>query len=372
MLGVALTHGMTRSSSARSVQPLDLETAGRFARLALECVHREYPNKIAHVLNTDDDARTPHVLTPAFFGCYDWHSSVHGHWLLARLARLAGDADFAPAARRALDRSLTVEHIVAEVEYLSGVGRSTFERPYGLAWLLQLAAELREWRDESNDPVVARWATALAPLEALSAQRFKEWLPDLSYPIRVGEHSQTAFAFGVVLDWADTAGDRELDTLLRTRIEDYYAHDRSCALAYEPSGQDFLSPCLAEADLMRRVRDPETFAAWLDLFLPDLPRAGEPGTAAWLTPEVVTDPTDGKVAHLDGLNLSRAWMLEGIASGLPEGDPRVPGLVAVARRHAEAGLVSVTGEHYEGGHWLASFATYLVTQRGLALDRNEH
>ena len=356
---------MTSSGATNAAAALDPEMAGRFARLALDCVHREYPNKIAHVLNGPGDARTPHDLTPAFFGCYDWHSSVHGHWLLARLVRLAGHADFASEARRALDRSLTVENIAGEVAYLEQAGRTTFERPYGLAWLLQLSAELREWSVESGDLEVTRWRAALEPLETLAAQRFTDWLPDLSYPIRAGEHSQTAFAFGLVLDWARTANHSSLESLLLSRIRDYYAGDRGCSLAYEPSGQDFLSPCLAEADLMRRVWAPDTFASWLDRFLPDIPRVGDRAAENWLTPEVVTDPTDGKLAHLDGLNLSRAWMLDGMAAGLPAGDPRVDLLRASARRHAESGLASVTGEHYEGGHWLASFAAYLVTERGI-------
>ena len=352
--------------TSMTAQTLDEQTADRFARLALDCVHKEYPNKVGHVLHGDDDARPPRELTPAFFGCYDWHSSVHAHWLLARLLRLVGDADFADDARLALNRSLTDDNIAAEVRYLHGDGRTTFERPYGLAWLLQLVAELREW--DGSDGDVARWRTALDPLETLATERFKAWLPNLSYPIRSGEHSQTAFAFGLVLDWARTAGGAGADmrALLTSRIETYYRTDRDCPLSYEPSGQDFLSPCLAEADLMRRVLEPTNFAAWLTTFLPDVPELSQRDD--WLPLAVVTDPTDAKIVHLDGLNLSRAWMLEGIATGLPAGDPRSPVLLETARRHAESGLASVTGEHYEGGHWLASFATYLVTRRGVPSD----
>ncbi len=346
-------------SSAAGVPTIDADVAGRFARLALDCVEREYPNKISHVLNGDADARPPRELTPAFFGCFDWHSSVHAHWLLARLARLVPDAAFAADARRALARSLTPRNIEVEVAYLSTEGRATFERPYGLAWMLQLAAELREW----NDVEAERWLAALVPLETVVARHVKDWLPNLSHPIRVGEHSQTAFAFGLVLDWARGSGDEEMEQLLRSRIDQYYLSDRACPLAYEPSGQDFLSPCLAEADLVRRVLAPDPFASWLDRFLPDIPRRAG-ARVTWLIPAVVTDPTDGKLAHLDGLNLSRAWMLEGIASGLPPADPRRAPLEESARDHRDAGLASVTGLHYEGGHWLASFATYLVTQRG--------
>lgn len=345
---------------------LDEATASRFAALALSCVHQEYPNKIAHVLSGDDDVQPPRQLTPAFYGCYDWHSSVHGHWLLARLARLFPEGSFAADARAALGRSLTAEHIAQEVRYLEGDGRVSFERPYGLAWLLQLAAELRQWVGEGG-PYAAQaegWVAALAPLESLSAQRFRDWLPKLTHPIRTGEHSQTAFAFGLLRDWAQTVGDEAMLELLDERIRTYYRGDRDCPLVYEPGGQDFLSPCLAEADLMRRVMDETEFAAWLGAFLPELP-LDQAAAEGWLPVAVVTDPSDPKLAHLDGLNLARAWMLDGIVAGLPEDDPRVPALRAAARAHAEAGLASVTGEHYEGGHWLGSFATYLVTGRGV-------
>ncbi len=336
--------------------------AARFADLALACVAKEYPNKIAHVMASDADAKPPRELFPAFFGCYDWHSSVHGHWLLARLARTFPDAPFAAPAKAALAASLTPAKIAAEVRYLDGPGRISFERPYGLAWLLQLGAELRGW----DDPQAKVWSQALEPLERAAAKRIAEWLPKLSRPIRIGEHDQTAFAFGLILDWARAAKDPALEELIRSRSETFYLADRACPLAYEPSGQDFLSPCLGEADLMRRLMPPERYAVWLGDFLPQIPKSDdEPGTPPWLEPAVVTDPSDPKLAHLDGLNLSRAWMLEGIAAGLPSTDPRLPALQATASRHRAAGLSAVTGAHYEGGHWLGSFATYLATGRGL-------
>jgi hypothetical protein len=342
----------------------DAEAATRFANLALDCVHKEYPNKIAHVLAGDEDVQPPRRLTPAFFGCYDWHSSVHGHWLLVRLSRLFPDAPFASQALDAVGKSITPEHVAGEVRYLTAPGRASFERPYGLAWLLQLAAELREW----DDPRARAWSAALAPLEQAAVARLTEWLPKLSRPIRVGEHDQTAFAFGLVLDWARTAGDRATTDLVVGRVRDFYVRDEGCSLAWEPSGHDFLSPCLAEADLMRRVLPPAEFGDWLDAFLPDVP---SDGSTAWLAPAVVTDPGDPKLAHLDGLNLSRAWMLDGIASGLPAHDPRLESLRSAATEHREAGLRAVTGEHYEGGHWLGSFAVYLTTARGLE-DTSPH
>ena len=336
---------------------MDAATVERFAGLALACVHHEYPNKISHVMSSDDDVAPPRELTPAFCGCFDWHSSVHGHWLLARLARLYPEADFAVPARVALGKSFTAEKMAGEAAYLAGEGRATFERPYGLAWLLCLAEELRGWEDEEAQ----RWAANLAPLEATAADRIRSWLPKLYYPIRVGEHSQTAFAFGLILDWAEAVGDEDMETLVKGAALRFHLEDEACPLAYEPSGQDFLSPCLAEADLIRRVLPPAQFARWLDAFLPQIP--GD-GGAGWLPVGVVTDRADGKLAHIDGLNLSRAWMLEGILAGLPDDDPRRAALRAAADIHREAGLAAVTGEHYEGGHWLGSFATYLVTGKG--------
>jgi hypothetical protein len=359
-MNLPLLLGLTAMITSSPPPPtgFNAEAATRFAELALACVHKEYPNKIAHVLSGDADARPPRELTPAFFGCYDWHSAVHGHWLLARLARTFPEAAFTQRARAALARSLTPANITVEVAYLNGPGRVSFERPYGLAWLLQLAAELREW----DDPQAKEWAATLQPLEQASAQRIRDWVPKLTRPIRVGEHDQTAFAFGLILDWARQVEDRAMEQLLTERVQAFYGKDRRCPLAYEPSGHDFLSPCIAEADLMRRVLPPARFATWLRDFLPELPSSG---SATWLEPAVVSDPGDPKLAHLDGLNLSRAWMLEGIAAALPSSDKRLGALRAAAKSHREAGLRAVTGAHYEGGHWLGSFAVYLTTGRGL-------
>ncbi len=345
-----------------SAATLPAETAARLANLALACLHQEYPNKIAHVMDTDADAQPPRKLTPAFYGCYDWHSAVHGHCLLVRLTRLHPDAPFAVRAREALATSLTAENIAVEVTYLGRKGREPFERPYGLAWLLALAQELREW----DDPQARAWAEALAPLERAAAARLQDWLPKLAYPIREGEHNQTAFAFGLILDWAKGTNDRAMEELLVSRTRALYLADRNCPIDYEPSGQDFLSPCLAEADLMRRVLAPAEFAVWLKTFLPRIPRDG---TGDWLAVGLVTDRTDGKLVHLDGLNLSRAWMLEGMASGLPSTDRRLPALRAAAAKHRVAGLSAVTGDNYAGGHWLGTFATYLLTGRGIAPAR---
>jgi len=337
---------------------LDEGAAERFARLALACLHQEYPNKIAHVMLSDADALPPHVLTPAFYGCFDWHSDVHGHWLLVRLLRTFPNASFAQDARAALAASLTPKNIAGEVAYIKNEERASFERPYGLAWLLQLQSELRSWDDAQGH----QWAAALVPLEVLAASRLKSWLPKLHYPIRIGEHEQTAFSFGLMWDWANLVGDAQMKLLLVDAAERFYRHDRSCPLSYEPSGQDFLSPCLAEADFMRRVLDQDAYARWLTDFLPQIPLKAD---TEWLAPAVVTDRSDPKLAHLDGLNLSRAWMLEGIASALKPNDRRLPALRAAAANHRDASLPAVTGEHYEGGHWLGTFAVYLTSRAGI-------
>jgi hypothetical protein len=341
----------------------DIEAASRFAHLALDCVHKEYPNKIAHSMNSDADVGPPRKLTPSFYGCYDWHSSVHGHWLLVRLARTFPDAPFTLQARAALQQSLTAENLHAEASYLQAEGRASFERPYGLAWLLQLAVELRDWAaDDPKNLTVHEFYVNLLPLEQSAVDRLKVWLPKLSYPVRIGEHNQTAFAMGLMIDYARRVDDQDFIKLLLAKARQFYLADKNCPLAYEPSGEDFLSPCLAEADLMRRVLSPPEFASWLHTFLPQIPRDG---SASWLQTQKSTDPSDPKLAHIDGLNLSRAWMLEGIASGLPANDPRLKSLAACAAAHRSAGLTAVTGEHYEGGHWLGSFAVYLVTRRGI-------
>ena len=341
--------------------PMDLAQAEKLAELALVCVHQEYPNKVSHTLASDADARAPRALTPVFYGCFDWHSSVHGHWLLARVARSYPRTPLAAKAEAALAKSFTAERVAGEMAYLQAPGRQEFERPYGLAWLLQLTMELREW----DSPQARTWAQVLAPMEAEAVRRFVDWLPKLTKPIRTGEHSQTAFAFGLALDWARQARHAEFERLLVDRSRAFYLADTACPMAYEPSGQDFVSPCLAEADLMRRVLSGAEFSRWLTAFLPQVP-SGTAADASWLEPGVVLDKTDGKLAHLDGLNLSRAWMLEGIVSALSPTDPRRPALQAAAAKHREVGLAAVTGAHYAGGHWLGTFAVYLTSERGLS------
>jgi hypothetical protein len=354
---VALS-SIAAAAAENSAPKFDAAAAERFARLALACVDKEYPNKISHVLNSDADVAPPRKLTPAFYGCYDWHSSVHGHWLLARLAKNFPEAPFAKPAREALRKSLTAENLKQEAAYLREKGRTNFERPYGLAWLLQLSVELREW----DDPEAKEMLANLGPLEDAALERLTAWLPKLSHPVRIGEHAQTAFALGLMLDYARFTGNESFTKLLTDRARKFYLADKNCPMAYEPSGEDFLSPCLAEADVMRRVLPPPEFGRWLKDFLPQVPATA---TADWLPVVISPDPSDPKLAHLDGLNLSRAWMLEGIMSALPPNDPRRSALAATAEAHRHAGLEAVTGARYEGGHWLGSFAVYLVTGRGV-------
>ncbi len=355
---VVLALALLATPRATSGVEFDVAAATRFARLALECVQKEYPNKLAHSLESNADVKPPRELTPCFYGCFDWHSAVHGHWLLVRLLRTFPDAPFAADARKALSEDLSAERARVESEYLAAKGREGFERPYGLAWLLTLCLELKEW----DDPLARELRANLAPLESIAVKRLRDWFPKLSFPIRTGEHFQTAFAMGLLLDYAHGTDNAEFAAMLTARARDYYLKDVGCPLAYEPSGQDFLSPCFAEADLMRRVLAPAEYAKWLESFMPNIPHESR---ADWLAVAVVTDKSDGKLAHLDGLNLSRAAMLDGIASALPATDPRIPALLAAKKAQGDAGLAAVTGAHYEGGHWLGSFAVYFVSRRGI-------
>jgi hypothetical protein len=341
----------------QAVHASDTTREQRFAAMAMDCVHKEYPNHILHHVTGPGQMGEPRELYPAFHGCFDWHSSVHGHWLLVRLLHLEAAGLDRAALIAALDRNLTAENIAGEVRYFEGEDRAGFERPYGRAWLLQLSAELREWDDDN----ARRWLRNLQPLEDLIVAQAMDYLPNLHYAVRSGTHGQSAFSFGLMLDYARGAGSSDFEQLLVEKIRQFYLGDRDCPLSYEPSGEDFLSPCLMEADLLRRVLPAREYAHWLKKFLPQIPRNGR---GSWLAVGVVTDPTDGKLVHLDGVNLSRAWALENIAASLPARDRRRAALQAAAAVHAEAGLAAVTGAHYAGGHWLASFATYLVTGRG--------
>lgn len=341
---------------------IEPELAARFSRLALDCVAKEFPNKISRTTDTAEGIGRPQDIFPAFYGCFDWHSAVHGHWLLVRMLRLDSLDDAARAeAITKLDANLNAATMAGELANFRRPARGSWERPYGWAWLLQLTAELREWAETDESPEAERWLAAMAPLEADMVAATKDWLPKLAYPIRLGTHNQSAFALTLMHDWAEVADDAEFATLIEARARDFHTDDVNCPMAYEPSGEDFLSPCLMVADLMRRVMDEAEFATWLSAYLPSIPADGG---AAWLAPAIVLDASDGKLVHLDGVNSSRAWNLYNIARALPDDDPRRAALIDAAKVHADAGVAAVSDEHYSGSHWLASFATYLMTDRG--------
>jgi hypothetical protein len=292
---------------------------------------------------------------PAFFGCLDWHSAVHGHWLLAVAARRAQDAGLVDDAIRTLQGSITAEHVAAEAQFLRS--RPTFERPYGIAWLCALHQELATTDVGTLSPM----ALVLSPLVEVAVAHIVSWLPKLTRPVRSGVHSQTAFALGLVLDWARVTGRSREALLFEARARELFGDDRDYATHLEPDGEDFLSPSLGAADLMSRVLTPRDLCSWLDSTMPGLGR----GSERWLEPVIAADPRDGRLMHHDGLNLSRAWMLDRIARALPARDVRIARLADVADRHAEVGLARVSDEHYEGAHWLGTFAAYLVVGRSL-------
>ncbi|CAN5442387.1 DUF2891 domain-containing protein [soil metagenome] len=323
------------------------EIAALYARTALGHVTREYPNKLDHVLAGPDDAQGPRALHPVFFGSFDWHSCVHGWWTLFTLYRLYPDMGEAPRIAALADDLFTPANIAAEVAYLARPESRGFERPYGWGWLLMLAAEL----DRHSTGEGRRWGATLKPLADAFVARLKAYLLNATYPVRVGTHYNSAFALRLAIEYADAIGDRPLATLCRRKAAEWHAGDRDCQ-AWEPSQDEFLSPALMEAELMRLVLGEAAFPAWFDRFLPRI-ATGEPATL--FRPATVSDRTDGKIAHLDGLNLSRAWCWRGIASGLSAGHPVRAVAVAAADTHLAVALPQVTGD-YMGEHWLASFA----------------
>lgn len=323
------------------------DIAALYARTALGHVTREYPHKLDHVMAGPGDVKGPRALHPIFFGSFDWHSCVHGWWTLFTLHRLYPDMAEAASIRLLADELFVEANVAVETAYLSRPESRGFERPYGWAWLLALQAEL----DRHETAEGRRWAAAVRPLAHAFAGRFRSYLPLATYPVRVGTHFNTAFALRLTLDYADGARDAELADLCRLRALAWHGDDRDCQ-AWEPSQDEFLSPALMEAELMRRVLPATDFAEWLDGFLPALT---EELPATLFRPAEVSDRTDGKIAHLDGLNLSRAWCWRGLAGALPDHDPRRAAALAAADRHLDAALPQVTGD-YMGEHWLASFA----------------
>ena len=342
---------------AQESRPMTSEQAAGFVKLALAGIDREYPNKTGHVTTGPDDMKSPRAMHPVFYGHFDWHSSVHGHWMLVRLLKQFPDAPFAGEIRNTLQRRFTAEGLAGELEYFKTKENRSFERMYGWAWALRLGLELRTW----DDPDARTWARHMEPLEKEIANLAKDYLPKLDWPVRCGFHPETAFPLGQMLDYARGTGDGAFEKLLLEKSRQFYGNDRDYPVAYEPSGNDFFSPGLNVADLMRRVLPAEEFSTWLGSYFPGLAE-GKAGNL--LTPVTVSDPTDGHLIHLAGLNLNRAWTMRGIASVLPESDPRRVVLLNAAEKHSQAGLELVASGHYEGEHWLASFAVYLLSETG--------
>jgi hypothetical protein len=330
------------------------DLASRFARIALANVAREYPNKLDHVLAGPQDVAAPHELHPAFFGSFDWHSCVHAHWLLVRVLKKHPGLPEASAIRAALDATFTAANMETEIEYVRRPEARAFERSYGWAWLLKLAQELACWSDVDAH----RWSRDLAPLAYAFGERYVEWLADATYPIRHGVHTNTAFALAFALDYARDCDAGALRDAVEAKARAWYLDDADAPAAWEPSGTDFFSPALIEADLMRRVLDAAAFGDWLARFLPGIPR-GEPATL--FTPAFVSNRGDPYIVHLEGLNLSRAWCWRAIAAALPEGDKRIAIAARAAEAHQEAGLHGVGSGDYVGDHWLATFAVLALS-----------
>lgn len=330
------------------------QIAARLAELPLACLHQEYPNKTGHSAETARDAvLTPKQLHPSFYGCFDWHSSVHGHWMLLKILKQFPTLEKAPQIRAALAESFRPESLLTEARYFDHFKLArTFERTYGWAWLLKLDQELLEF----NDPQAKQWHAALQPLTAKVTELWSNFLPKQTYPNRTGVHPNTAFGLVFALDWARATNNKAFAELILARARDYYANNRALAAEYEPDGTDFLSPSLEAADLMRRVLHPAEFARWFAAYY------SPAGLANVLKPPIVSDRTDYQIVHLDGLSFSRAWCLRGIAGALPQNSPQVKKLNDAANAHFAAALPHLASGNYGGEHWLASFAVYALAQ----------
>ncbi|CAM1344795.1 DUF2891 domain-containing protein [Tenacibaculum amylolyticum] len=329
------------------IEQLNLKQANKLATLPVHCINIEYPNKLNQTIGSNADLQSPKELHPTFYGCFDWHSSVHGHWSLVSLLKQFPELDDSETIKTQLLQNISKENIEKEVAYFHGKYNKSYERTYGWAWLLKLAEELHTW----NDTTAKELKQNLQPLTDLIVQKYLEFLPKLRYPIRVGEHTNTAFGLTFAWDYANTVGNTELKSLIEKRAKDFYLKDEDCPITWEPSGFDFLSPCLQEAAIMKRVLPKEEFAVWLGNFLPELKNSNFK-----LPVGEVSDRTDGKLVHLDGVNFSRAWALYTIIDELPEYNH----LKNVANTHINYSLPNLVGDSYEGGHWLGSFAIYAL------------
>ena len=345
---------LVRPAFAQKELKMTPDQAATFAQLALKGIQKEYPNKPGTVLNSNADIKGPRDFHPAFYGSFDWHSSVHGHWMLVRLLRLYPELPARQQIRAVLAEHLSAKNLQAETDYFTQPNRQSFERTYGWAWLLKLAEELHTW----DDPEAQTWSRNLKPLSDTMVTRYQAFLPKQTYPIRGGVHPNTAFGLAFAHDYARAVDHKALRELIEERSRSYYAKDTDIPARWEPDGADFFSPSLMEADLMRRVLPAAEYRTWLERSLPGLAK-GEPKNL--FEPAKVTDRSDPQIVHLDGLNLSRAWCMRSIASALPPDDPARKVLAESAARHAEAALRHVSSGDYAGEHWLASFAVYLLS-----------
>ncbi|MFO0921785.1 MAG: DUF2891 family protein [Pirellulales bacterium] len=343
-------------STACGQSSLNDAQASSLAQLALKGIQQEYPNKPSNVLTSTASLQSPKAMHPAFYGCFDWHSSVHGHWMLVRLLKTNPNHSHVERSRQLLREQLTLPNCQIEADYFLEKENRSFERMYGWAWLLRLVAELHQWDDSEGK----QWRQNLVPLETKIVELVENYLPRLSHPIRTGVHPDTAFALGQIYDYAQIVGQTKLTTLLRENGLRYYAQDQNYNDAFEPSGEDFFSTSLNEADFMRRILPPQQFQDWLEKFLPSLAN----DTSRLLSPVAVTDVSDGKLVHLAGLDLSRAWTLKGIASSLAPKHPWRERLLRSAIAHDTMGMQYVFSGKYEGEHWLGTFATYSLTLAG--------
>ena len=340
---------MESSENIEEVQAphLNLHAANNLSKLPLKCIVQEYPNKLNQTIGGDEDLLPPKTLHPAFYGCFDWHSAVHGHWSLVSLLKQFPEIENRAEIDSLLLQNISKENIQNEIAYFDGPLNSSYERTYGWAWLLKLAEELHEW----DDPLARNLEENLQPLTDLMVQKYVEFLPKLNYPIRVGEHPNTAFGLSFAYDYAKSVNNQELLDLISKRSQQFYANDVNCPMGWEPGGFDFLSPCLEEAALMKRVLENEAFEKWLTQFLPSL---FDPNFQ--LEVGIVSDRSDGKLVHLDGVNFSRAWSMLKIAEDIPELDH----LKQIAYKHINYSLPNIVDDAYEGGHWLGSFALYAM------------
>ncbi len=328
---------------------LTLQEANTLIELPLACVEHEYPYRLGQTLGGTKDLQTPIALHPVFYGCFDWHSAVHGYWSMVTLVSKFPDLNKANEVKSVLKRNFTKANIAQELAYFKGKHNSSFERTYGWAWLLKLSEALHDW----EDPLARELEANLKPLSDLIVNKYIEFLPKLVYPIRVGEHSNTAFGLTFAYDYAKTIGHEKLQTLITKRAKDFYLNDANCPIGWEPSGYDFLSPCFEEIDIMQRILSKTEFETWISVFMPQLA-----DTNFNIEVAKVGDRTDGKLVHLDGLNFSRAWVLYNLANT----NPKYAHLKVIANTHVNYSLPNLVGDSYEGGHWLGSFAIYALSQ----------